>query len=219
LLLGVGCCVGWAQSQTAANRLTAEEQKEGFALLFDGKSLQGWDVRPGQETVWRVRDGVIENDSSKPGATLLTNEDFTNFVLRAEFRAHPEVNSGFMLRQRRPGPDGALPAAVTTVAGSAGYELQIRDKIIANRPGAFLTGSVVDVARAPADAKIVPGQWNTFEVTLNGDHIVVIYNGSKVVDAHDSRLTAGGIGLQSAHKEDPPGAKIEFRNLRVKRLP
>ena len=75
------------------------------------------------------------------------------------------------------------------------------------------------MARAPADAKIVPGQWNTFEVTMNGDHIVVLYNGRKVVDAHDSTLASGAIGLQSAHPVDPPGAKVEFRNLKVKRLP
>jgi hypothetical protein len=214
LMLTVGVCSGWGQTQAAANQLTVEEQREGFTLLFDGKSLDGWDVRPGQEAVWRVVDGVIENDSSAPGATLLTKQDFANYVLKAEFRAHPGVNSGLMLRQRREG-SGPLP----TAAGMSGYELNIRDKILENRPGAYLTGSIVEVARAPADAKIVPDQWNTFEVTMNGDHIVVLYNGRKVVDAHDSTLASGAIGLQSAHPVDPPGAKVEFRNLKVKRLP
>jgi len=77
----------------------------------------------------------------------------------------------------------------------------------------------VNVGKAPDDAKIIPGQWNTFEVTMNGDHMVVVYNGKKVVDAHDSKLESGAIGLQSAHAADPPGAGIEFRNLKVKRLP
>jgi hypothetical protein len=213
-MLTLGVCSGWGQTQAAVNQLTAQEQREGYALLFDGKSLDGWDLRPGQEGVWRVVNGVIENDSSAPGATLLTKQDYANFVLKAEFRAHPEVNSALMLRQRRAGS-----GAPATTGGISGYELQIRDKILENRPGAYLTGSIVEVARAPADAVIVPGQWSTFEVTMNGDHIVVLYNGRKVVDAHDSRLASGAIGLQSAHAVDPPGAKVEFRNLRIKRLP
>jgi len=94
-------CCGWAQSNRAPNTLTPEERKEGFTLLFDGKSLAAWDVRPGLEKVWKVADGVIKNDSSSPGATLLSKQEFANYVLKAEFRAHPEINSGLMLRQSR----------------------------------------------------------------------------------------------------------------------
>ena len=152
-----------------------------------------------------MSNGVIRNEQAMPGATLLTKEEFANFVLRAEFRAHPAVNSALMLRQGRPQP--------------AGYELQIRDKLLTDRTGgSFLTGSIVNVQNAPEGTKIVPGQWNTFDVTMNGDRIVVLYNGAKVVDVRDSRRTTGAIGLQSAHPEDPAGAFVEFRNLRVKRL-
>ena len=48
--------------------------------------------------------------------------------------------------------------------------------------GEYLTGSIVNVQNAPEGTKIVPNQWNTFEATLTGDHIVVLYNGAKVVD-------------------------------------
>jgi hypothetical protein len=110
-----------------------------------------------------------------------------------------------MLRQGRPQP--------------AGYELQIRDKVLTDRTGgSFLTGSIVNVQNAPEGTMIVPGQWNTFDVTMDGDRIVVSYNGAKVVDVRDSRRTSGAIGLQSAHAEDPAGAYVEFRNLKVKRL-
>jgi Domain of Unknown Function (DUF1080) len=74
------------------------------------------------------------------------------------------------------------------------------------------------VQNAPEGTKIVPGQWNSFEATLNGDRIVVLYNGKQVIDVRDKRLATGAIGLQSAHPEDPAGAFVEFRNLRVKRL-
>jgi hypothetical protein len=192
-------------SAQTTNTLTPAEQKEGFELLFDGTSLNKFNVPAAQEKVWRVVNGVVRNEQAAPGATIVTKEDFGNFVLKAEFRAHPQVNSALMLRQGRPQPTG--------------YELQIRDKLLTDRTGgAYLTGSIVNVKHAPEDTKIVPGQWNTYEVTLIGDHIVVVYNGAKVVDVHDARVPSGGIGLQSAHPEDPAGAFVEFRNLKVKRL-
>ncbi len=194
-----------AQSSGTQNTLTAAEQKEGYELLFDGKSLDKFVVPADQTKVWRVVNSVIRNEQAMPGATILTREDFANFVLKAEFRAHPNVNSALMLRQGRPQP--------------AGYELQIRDKVLTDRTGGgYLTGSIVNVQNAPDGTTIVPNQWNTFEATLNGDHIVVLYNGKKVIDVHDTRRTTGAIGLQSAHPEDPAGAFVEFRNLKIKRL-
>lgn len=205
--LAVVCTAPMAalQNTSAPNTLTAPEQKDGFELLFDGRSLARFVVPPDQEKVWRVVNGVIRNEQAMPGATLLTKEDFGDFQLKAEFRAHPGVNSALMLRQGRPQP--------------AGYELQIRDKVLTDRTGGgFLTGSIVNVQSAPEGTKIVPGQWNSFEITLKGDHILVLYNGARVVDARDSRRTTGAIGLQSAHPEDPAGAFVEFRNLKIKRL-
>jgi hypothetical protein len=195
-----------AAQGSAPNTLSSAEQKDGFELLFDGTSLDKFIVPPDQVKVWRVANAVIRNEQTAPGATILTKEDFGNFVLRAEFRAHAGVNSALMLRQGRPQP--------------AGYELQIRDKLLTDRTGgSFLTGSIVNVQNAPEGTRILPNQWNTFEATLDGDHIVVLYNGAKVVDVRDSRRATGAIGLQSAHPEDPAGAFIEFRNLRIKRLP
>ena len=86
------------QASSAPNTLTAAEQKDGFELLFDGKSLDKFIVPADQTKVWRVVNGVIRNEQAAPGATILTKEDFGNFVLRAEFRAHPNVNSALMLR-------------------------------------------------------------------------------------------------------------------------
>ena len=207
ILLTGGLCFQWAQK--AANVLTPEEQKQGFILLFDGKSLDQWEVRPGQK-VWSVVDGAIKSDARQGGGMLLTKEEFPNVVLKAEFRAHPDIHSHIMLRQPRPGT-GRQPA---------GYELQIRDRDPAPRPdGSYLTASLVNVGRAPADAKIIPGQWNTVEITMDGTHMVVIYNGKKVVDGHDSRRSSGCIALDLAQPAEAPHADIEFRNLKIKRLP
>ena len=193
------------QRTVAPNTLTIEEQKEGFELLFDGQSLSKFVVPADQARVWRVVNGVIRNEQAAPGATLLTAEDFGDFVLRAEFRAHPGVNSALMLRNGRPQP--------------AGYELQIRDKVLTDRTGGgYLTGSIVNVQNAPEGTRILTDRWNSFEATLRGDRIVVMYNGVKVVDVRDARRASGAVGLQSAHPEDPAGAFIEFRNLKIRRF-
>ena len=160
LMLTVGVCSGWGQTQAAANQLTVEEQREGFTLLFDGKSLDGWDVRPGQEAVWRVLDGVIENDSSAPGATLLTKQDFANYVLKAEFRAHPGVNSGLMLRQRREGsgPPAATRGRDTLAARISGEELdgsQLQRSVRGvSRGGARLPLATLDAERLQVGAAV-----------------------------------------------------------------
>lgn len=224
----LGLCIGlgsaWAQEKkhgghAALNMLTPEEKQQGYELLFDGKTMDKFDVQPGQEKIFSVVDGTIKTDSTGAGSTLLTKEDFANFIIKAEFRANPDVNSGIMLRNPRPKPapaDGKKKGG----GGGQGYELQIRDKDPGHYSGgSYLTGSIVNVQKAPADAKIKPGEWNTVECTMDGDHMVVIYNGQKVVDAHDSKLTTGAIGLQLAHPEDARGADIEFRNLKLKRLP
>jgi hypothetical protein len=213
-----------AQNGNAAsgqpNTLTAQEQKEGWMLLFDGKTLDQWQVTPALAKVWKVVDGTIKADLSDAGGTMLTKETFDNFHLKVEFRAHPDINSGIMLRNpppRAPAAPGEKPAPP---AGGPGYELQIRDRNPGNySSGDFLTGSVVNVGKAPHDAKIIANQWNTMDVTVNKDHFVVLFNGRKVVDAHDSKRASGHLGLQLAHPEDVRHAHLEFRNLKVRRLP
>ena len=73
-----------------------------------------------------------------------------------------------MLRQGRPQPQGGADA------GATGYELQIRDKLLTDRTGgSFLTGSIVNVQNAPEGTRIVPGQWNTFDVSSDGQRFLI----------------------------------------------
>src|SRR5688500_988356 len=197
-----------------ANMLTSQEQKEGWMLLFDGKTLDKWTVTPALAKVFKVSDGAIKADLSDAGGTMLTKDTFDNFVLKVEVRAHPDISSGIILRSPAPGASpsgGAKPVP--------GYELQIRDRNPGNySSGDFLTASVVNVSKAPHDVKIIPNQCNTIEATVNGDHFVVVFNGKKVADGHDARRASGHIGLQLAHPEDVRHASLEFRNIKIKRL-
>ena len=152
------------------------------------------------QKVWTVVDGAIKSNARQGAARILTKEEFANFVLKAEFRADPEIHAHILLRQPRPGAGGR---------GGAGYELQIRDKDPSPRPdGSFLTASLVNVGRAPADAKILPGRWNSVEVTMDGAHMMVTYNGRKVVDGQDSRRSTGCIALDLATPNEAPDATL-----------
>lgn len=208
----------WAQSGSRmsdhANALTPQEQQDGWILLFDGKTLDKWTVTPALAKVFKVSDGAIKADLSDAGGTMLTKDTFDNFVLKVEVRAHPDINSGIILRS--PAPFSAPAGGEKPVPG---YELQIRDRNPGNySSGDFLTGSVVNVSKAPHDVKIIPNQWNTIEATVNGNHFVVVFNGKKVADGHDARRASGHIGLQLAHPEDVRHANLEFRNIKIKRL-
>jgi hypothetical protein len=204
-------CAAIAISAGMPNTLTGKEKSEGWKLLFDGKSLDQWDLSTSPKAQWKVVDGAIVTDSTQ-GGTLLSKEDFANFELKVEFRTTDNVNSGVMLRNPR-------PDASKKGGGGEGYEVQIRDKNPGHYTGgSYLTGSLVNVEKAPADVKIVSGEWTPLDITADGDHFVILYNGRKVVDAHDTKLESGAIGLQWAHPEDAPGTKVEFRNVKVRRL-
>ena len=70
----------------AANQLTAEQKKEGWKLLFDGKSLEGWRGYQKKDfaAAWEVRDGAIF--CTKAGPDLLTVDEFGDFELSVDWK-------------------------------------------------------------------------------------------------------------------------------------
>jgi len=187
-----------ARGQTPPNTLSAEEMQEGWILLWDGKTLNGWESHGGG--VWKVDNGALVGEpEGKPG-WLGTTRAFSDFVLKAEFRTTADCNSGIYLRAAREG-----------VPRQTGYELQIRDYKEPQETVPFLTGSLVMHAHA-SGAKIIPNQWNRYEVTAQGDHFIVVYNGQTVLDTRQSKTSSGVIGLEYNNR------KIEFRNLKLRPL-
>jgi Domain of Unknown Function (DUF1080) len=104
------------------------------------------------------------------------------------------VNSGVFLRSQKEGQPHVT-----------GYELQIWDY----QPKGFNTGSLVGSVKA-APVKIKPDEWNDYDITADGDHYVIVLNGTQLLDAHDSKHLSGLIGFQ-CQKDN----RIEFRNIRV----
>jgi 3-keto-disaccharide hydrolase len=188
--------VGFTQS--APNTLTSKESADGWILLFDGKSLKGWQGRattvPNTTGDWTVENGSIVCNGKVP-SWLSSDAAYSDYELKLDFRGAEKVNSGVFLRSQKQGEPHVT-----------GYELQIWDY----QPAGFLTGSLVNYHKA-SPVKIVPNQWNTYNVTASGDHMVVTLNGKSVLDVRDKSHASGVVGLQCQVDN-----RIEFRNIKIR---
>jgi hypothetical protein len=225
-----------AWSYAADNVLTPQEKAKGWVLLFDGKTLNGWDsaVPPGagagrgraggapkqakgpaqpgaapaqgsnprecstplgRATVpagashWEIVDGNL-SPCGEPAGYLTSKESYKDFVLTADFRTGEDTNSGVFIRS----PEG-----------NGGYEVQIWKA----QPAGYNTGSIVGTAKTAREFKFIADQWNHYEITADGDHLMVVLNGTKTLDVHDSQFSAGRIRLQ--YQKFP----IEFKNIKL----
>ncbi len=209
--------------EASPNTLTAQEAKEGWKLLFDGKTLDGWRVYKRQDTRgWTVKDGTIYLE--KPGSgDLMTREKYGNFELLVDWKIETGNNSGIIYRVCEEGGQ----------TYESGPEMQVMKQKAGDKLGKNSGGSLYDVY-APSANPFRPGdQWNTFKIVANGKHLEQWVNGVKVVecdigsDDWKERVAkskwknvklyasqpAGHIALQDH------GSKIAFRNLKIRVLP
>ncbi len=184
----------WAQKagDKQANQLTKQEATAGWKLLFDGKTMNGWEPH-GAGSDWIVKDGALVCQGETP-SWLGTVDSFSDYTLKVQFRGASSVNSGIFLRSEKTGQPHIT-----------GYELQIWEK----QPAGFNTGSLVGTAVA-SPAKFPSDEWNRYEISAQGDHIRVVLNGAQLLDIHDSKHSAGVIGFQCQKNNH-----IEFRDIKI----
>jgi hypothetical protein len=205
----------------SAQQPAAPEPEAGFTSIFDGKTLDGWQVIGQRGEGYGVKDGVLFC-AKGGGGKLLTTKEYGDFVLRFEFKMPPEgSNNGLGIR-----------APLEGNAAYEGIELQILDEkaALAGKWGqlrdAQYHGSVYDVVAAKKGAMKPAGEWNQQEVTVKGRQITVKLNGQVITDANLDTVkdpevlkkhpglarTSGHIGFLG-HNDF-----IEFRNIRIKPL-
>ena len=149
-------------------------------------------------TDWQFIDDFVESQDGDH-SFLVTKDSFRDFELHVEFWPSSDANSGVFLRCQDP----------ATPANESCYEINIYDR---HPNPANATGSVVNLA-APLEPVKAGDQWNSFDISVRGSHIVVSLNGTVVVDFRDQSFAEGPIGLQSN------GGLIRFRNVKVKSWP
>lgn len=178
---------------------SAFAQDPKWTTVVDGKSMGDF-TRVGAAN-WRVEGGAIVADKleGKDPAYLVTKNTYKDFQIYAEFWADEDVNSGIFIRCKTP----------TAIGAKDCYEVNIFDK----RPDpSYGTGAIVDVAKVIPMPKAA-GRWNTYEITAQGNHFVVILNGQKTVDVTDNRLAGpGNVALQYG------SGALKFRKVQIRAL-
>jgi hypothetical protein len=177
----------------------ASGQSDGWITLLDSTKKGDW-TEVGKAN-WEMKDGALGADKleGKDLSYLVSKDSYKDFQIKAEFWTDEEANSGIFIRCD----------ARDKIDSKICYEVNIFDK----RPDpSYGTGAIVDVGKVDPMPKAA-GKWNTYEITAQGSHLVVVLNGQKTVDAQDSKHNAGGpIALQYG------SGVVKFRKVQIKPL-
>ncbi|MFB6097744.1 MAG: DUF1080 domain-containing protein [Salinibacter sp.] len=219
-----------AQNEAPPNTLTEEEKENGWELLFDGKTTEGWrgyNQESFPEQGWTVRNGMLvikdaDNRASGPAGDIVTTETYDDFILKLEWKVSEEGNSGIFYR-------GIEQKGVALYWSAP--EMQVLDNAV--QPDSNqMAGSLYDLIPARPQPFTGPGTWQQAKIVADGPHVEHWLNGTKVLeyeqwssawyerirnskfkchpafgDAHEGR-----IGLQDH------GTLVRFRNIKIKEL-
>lgn len=174
--LGFLSCIVSAKAQLPS--LSKKEIKGGWALLFDGRTFEGWQKANGTPFTgkgWKIENGVI---SVKPqdggGGDIVTTKEFLDFELSLDFKLEKGTNSGvkcFLIKN-----------------SSLGCEYQLIDD--ENHPDAKLgkdgnrsLGGLYDIMPPAVDKKTKAiGEWNNMHIVSKGKHVEHWLNGKKILE-------------------------------------
>ncbi|HEY9165335.1 MAG TPA: DUF1080 domain-containing protein [Candidatus Kryptonia bacterium] len=221
----------------ASNTLTEKELKEGWKLLFDGKTTNGWrgayrDTFP--EKGWEVRDGMLIVEASgggeaANGGDIVTVDEYSSFDLMVDFKLTEGANSGikyFVTEKQKKSPGSAI-----------GLEYQLLDD--ARHPDAKLglngnrtLASLYDLFPAVNKHPNPIGAWNTARILVKGMRVEHWLNGIKVLEyerggkeflAHKAEskfkdMPDFGIAAKGHILLQDHGYQVFFRNVKIRIL-
>ncbi|WP_117671491.1 ThuA domain-containing protein, partial [Micromonospora sp. MW-13] len=190
----------------AAGRAKADCRPEtGYSTLYNG-STAGWSqAGPGSFT---NADATLTSVGGM-GLYWYSAKQFTNYSLKLDWKLAGDDNSGVFI--------GFPPSTDPNSAVNNGYEVQIDATDAADRTtGAVYTFKSADLAARDA-ALNPPGEWNTYELLVEGERLQVLLNGVKINDftnTDPARSLAGHVGIQN----HGTGDDAAFRNIRIREL-
>lgn len=224
----------------AQNKLTAQEKKEGFKLLWDGKTSNGWRGAFRQDFPthgWEMKDGILtvlpsNGGEEGGGGDIVTVDTYSAFELRFQFRLTPGANSGvkyFVTEAESTGGKSAI-----------GLEYQVLDDerhpdAKLGRDGDRTLSSLYDlIPRKNTPAAMKPiGEWNEGRIIVRPDnHVEHWLNGYKMVEYERGSEAYRQLVAISKYKNwkdfgeakaghillQDHGNKVSFRNIRIKTL-
>jgi len=235
LLAAAMLTISFGHELYGQNTLSDQEKQEGFVLLFDGSTPEGWrgykkDAFPDR---WVIEDGTLHFNPDAEGTRgdIIYDKMFSNFHLKIEWKIAEGGNSGIFYLGAENDQFNAIYATAP--------EMQVLDD--AKHPDAKLgtdgnrkSGSLYDLIPADPQNFKGAGEWNTAEVIIKNGHVIHMQNGAVVVEydygtqmwealVARSKFPAinpdwvnlqkeGYIGLQDH------GNHVWFRNIKIKEL-
>jgi len=195
----------------SANEILASDNDQRFETVFNGKDLSGW---AGPIQNYDVDNGVIRCKPGK-GGTIYTAKEYSDFIVRFQFKLPPGGNNGLAIRYPGQGD--------TAYKGMC--ELQILDDDAtkyAKLDKRQYHGSAYGMVAAKRGFLRPTGQWNFQEVTVIGSTIVVELNGSQILNA-DLATVKKFMGRPVTGKDRKSGHfgfaghsdPVEFRNVQI----
>jgi len=196
------------------NTLSPDESSQGWQLLFDGRSLDGWRASDAPGT-FSVKDGAIVVRGPRSHLFYVGpvgNHSFQNFELKIDVLTFPKANSGVYFHtewQEKGWPE-------------KGYEVQVNNSHTDTSRSAGLWG-IVDYRQV-----VVPdGQWFTLGIRVQGKHVVTTIDGRTIVDYTEEPSPARPKGLEQrllargtfALQGHDPGSEAHYRNIKLRTLP
>ena len=199
-------------SDTADKKRSAQSEIEELGLcpdslipLFDGKTLNGWEVLPGGQ--WKVDNGAIIGSQDKTESRhgmLLSKKTYTDFIVKLKFKSI-KGNSGFYFRAKR------VPSKVSV----NGFQAEIAPSGPVG--GLYETGGRAWVVQpSPAIVKkcFKPGAWNEMVVSAQGKSITVKLNGVTTAELkNDPGRLEGHLGFQLHGGAD---MHVEFKDIEIR---
>lgn len=225
------------QINQIANTISEKEAAEGWKLLWDGKSSEGWrgaklDGFP--EKGWSMEEGILkvhksDGGESTNGGDIVTTKPYKNFMLKVDFRITEGANSGIKY---------FVDTNLNKGQGSAiGCEFQILDDrrhpdAKAGKDGNRTLGSLYDLIPASADKPFRNGFFNTAMVVVEGNHVEHWLNGVKIVEYERNNEEWNQLVQTSKYKDWPNfgnaeegllllqdhGDEVWFQNIKIKEL-
>lgn len=227
VMLGAVVAVG---AEQAPNTLTEQEKQEGWRLLWDGQTGEGWrsikqDAFPAKG--WEMADGVLTvlPKSAGGGAgDIITRPTFTNFILKADFRLTEAANSGIKY------------FFDPKVNGGTTLEYQVLDAkhpdATKGRDGNRKVASFYDVMPAVGAKPKPVGEWNSAMIVSNGRKVEHWLNGEKVLEFERGSEAFRAAVAQSKFSKSPNWGeqasghillqdhndRVSYRNIKIKIL-
>ncbi|MDD4590417.1 MAG: sialate O-acetylesterase [Parabacteroides sp.] len=210
-------------AQEKDNTLTPEEFEQGWELLFDGITLNGWKAYNGDiPKSWSVRDNAIYCDGTK-GNDLMTIEAFEDFDLTFMWRIPEKGNSGVIYRVRE-GMQWKQPYLT-----GAEYQIYGENENFSKTS----VGSLYDVYPPSQEKKTNPAmEWNSGRIRIANGLITHWVNGTIVLQCQTGFDDWKAKVADSKWRDNPyfmkspfghidfqnHGSEVWYKNIKIRRV-